>query len=253
MAKSFFTVGDIVSPEYLNAINRPVFDGKDEDGHFQPIKNADLDKSIGSIYYDFYAYINELKVTNPQGACDPFTALLVVNAGIIVNSKKQRFYVAKTNVAVSNNSTNYVWVNELGLVASGSSLPDKDPVVPLAKVIMAGGVVGEIEDLRSRSMQYVVVPTVVKSSSIVNLQENLLQSYVSTTGENYALYTKIRKLVTDKANFGLMTTFANWLAVLSDETSKIGDLAQATNELFELIKNDLTVEEALVLQSLITG
>lgn len=145
MVKTTFVSGSVVTPEFLNAINNgPIFDGADLDGHRNPVSNADLDTSPGQILPEWQGFRDSLKVTAGTGLTANY------QGGTVRLQSGVNATVAPGVIALQNNATNYIYVNELGVVANQTTyIPLKGLL--MAQITTVGGVIsGAIIDLRPR-------------------------------------------------------------------------------------------------------
>ncbi|BAZ39388.1 hypothetical protein NIES4101_53410 [Calothrix sp. NIES-4101] len=143
MTKTTFTNGTAVTPEFLNAINNPVFDDADFDGHFPRITDADLSSSPGNVKPEWQAFRDTLKVSAGTGLSASYLG------GAIILPSGETSTIAPATVSLTNNATNYVYVRSTGVVEVGLFLPSR--CIPLAKIVtVAGAISGAVIDLRPR-------------------------------------------------------------------------------------------------------
>ncbi len=143
MTKTTFTNGTIVTPEFLNSINNPIFDGTDFDGHFSLITDSDLSNVAGNVKPEWQGFRDTLKVSPGTGLSASYLG------GAIMLPNGETGAIAPGVVTLGNNATNYVYVRDTGIVERGSFLPSR--CIPLAKIITAAGIIsGAIIDLRPR-------------------------------------------------------------------------------------------------------
>ncbi|MDM9583080.1 hypothetical protein [Nostoc sp. GT001] len=142
MVKTTFVNGTTVTPDFLNAINDPTFDGQDLDGHFAKITNDDLSDTAGQIKPEWTTFRDTLKVQAATGlTCSHLGGSVILADGAIAT-------ISPANLSVANNTTNYIYVNEAGTVVVGVLLLVR--CTPLAKVITSAGSISSIVDLRPR-------------------------------------------------------------------------------------------------------
>lgn len=149
MAKTVFVSGSEVTPEFLNAINNPIFVADPEyDGELPLISNADLSGVAGQIKPEWEAFRDALKVTAGTGLSANYTG------GIVLLPNNTQAAIAPGIIALANDAVNYVFVTDAGAVASATALPLT--CFPLAAITtVAGSISGAIADLRPR---YRVLP-----------------------------------------------------------------------------------------------
>lgn len=142
MVKTVFVNGTTVTPAFLNAINNPIFDGSDLDGHAPKITNASLSDTPGDIKPEWQNFRDALKVSAGAGLSAsylsgsvtlPTGAVLTVIAGV---------------VGLAASTTNYVFVSEQGTVIASAIAPIVG--VPLAQVLTNANSVLQVIDLRPR-------------------------------------------------------------------------------------------------------
>ena len=142
MAKTIFYDGTPVTPDWLNSVSNPVFDGQDLDGHRPPVSDGELDSSPGSVKARVETIADWLKVEHTSGLgvqWKPGTLRLATGSIISIPA----------NVAtLPNNATTQFFVQNGGsTVEHGASFPTD--ALRLATVVTAGGAVTTITDLRS--------------------------------------------------------------------------------------------------------
>lgn len=149
MPKTTFVNGTIVSPQFLNAINNPVFvDTPDNDGEIAKITNSQLSMVAGNILPEWIAFRDELKVSASTGLSVTYTS------GRVVLPDNTYQSISAGTAALANNATNYVFVQSDGTIGVATSLPLLS--FALAQVTTVAGVIsGSIVDLRPR---YRVLP-----------------------------------------------------------------------------------------------
>jgi hypothetical protein len=143
MAKTSFSDGTIVTAEFLNAVNSPVFDDQELDGHFGYIENEDLSNVPGQLKPDWYNFRNALQVTHQTGLTFSYSAgTVLLNTGVVAA-------IAAGTVIVPDSATSFIYVQTTGIVAVASEFPLQG--MPLARVTTAvGTIAGAVEDLRPR-------------------------------------------------------------------------------------------------------
>jgi hypothetical protein len=143
MAKTNFAPGTIVTADFLNAVNNPIFVATaDNDGEIPLITNADLSNTPGQIKPEWIAFRDELKITAGSG--------LNVNyvAGSVTTPLGTIVAIPAGSLSLPNNTTSFVFVNESGGVTSSTVYPTTGLVI--ARVVTVGGAVSSITDLRPR-------------------------------------------------------------------------------------------------------
>lgn len=142
MAKTTFVNGTVVTPEFLNGINNPVFDGQDYDGHFPKITDDDLSTATGQIKPEWQAFRDTFKITAGTGLTINYQggAVLLPSASSVVT-------VAPGTLSVPNNATSYIYLDSSGALATATSPPILSRV--LAKVMTSAGAISSITDLRT--------------------------------------------------------------------------------------------------------
>lgn len=241
MAKTYFSTGSIIDPDFLNALNNPRFTGEDKDGHFPLIKDTDLEKGQGSFWDRFTSYIDEFKVNPVSGAVDSTSALLRVAGGQLLNSSNQLVYSLPTTVAVQNNQVSLVWVDDLGQVGSGLKQPEASIV--LARVTVAGGTLGEIEDLRERI--HMRIPKASQKPA-ETVKYSPIGDWLGKGGRAYTITQKVRELVKASADGELGFLWTNFVGLLSQPGSEPTDISATGQEIFLRTQQVLTVDELIV-------
>ncbi|NJR37750.1 MAG: hypothetical protein HC781_01590 [Leptolyngbyaceae cyanobacterium CSU_1_4] len=143
MAKTVFAPGSVVTSNWLNAVNNPVFvDNPDDDGELARIADNDLSNVAGQIKPEWRAFRDALKVSAGSGLNITFEGgAVTLPLGTILT-------IAPGTLVMANNATNFVFVNESGAVASSLIYPVVG--VMLASVTTVGGTITTIVDLRPR-------------------------------------------------------------------------------------------------------
>jgi hypothetical protein len=212
MAKTTFVNGTPVNPDFLNSINNPVFDGLDFDGHFAKIKNDDLSEVAGQIKPEWTTFRDTLKVT-------AYTGLTCSHqGGSVILADSTIATISPANLSVSNNATNYVYVNESGTVAVGSLLPVR--CTPLAKVVTSAGSISSVVDLRLRFQIQPRVNTIPSFGSGGYEGDLTISSNSSLSGTKY-----VRNFV---LNAGITLTVSGFLHIIASGTVTINGTINVT-------------------------
>ena len=142
MPKTVFGNGTAVAPAWFNAQQTLLFDGLDLDGHQPLLTDSALSNVSGNIKADWALFKNAFSVTAGTGL-----AINIVG-GIFTNSSNLPITVASAGISVAAASSVYVWIDDVGAIVSGSSLP----VIcfPIALVVTSPSAVTLITDLRPR-------------------------------------------------------------------------------------------------------
>ncbi len=143
MTKTTYSSGTVVTAAWLNAIQSFAFDDQDFDGHYSRLTDDALSNTSTQIKPQWYGFRDALSVTTGTG--------LVANyaGGSVTLQNNLIATIAPATIALTNNSTNYVFVNESGVVQAATSLPVR--CLPLASMVTVSGVIsGAITDLRPR-------------------------------------------------------------------------------------------------------
>jgi len=142
MPKTVFQHGTPVTPDWLNAINNPVFDGQDLDGHRPQISDGELDSSTGSVKSRVETIADWLKVEHTSGLGVQWKpATLRISDGTLIAIP------ANTTTLPDNATTYFYVVNGGATLENGAALPANS--LQVAKVVTVNGAVTEITDLRS--------------------------------------------------------------------------------------------------------
>jgi len=139
MAKTVFTPGTPITSSFLNAVNNPVFDGADVDGHRGQITDAELDD--GGIKADVHAITDSFKVTANTGT------VVDVAAGNYQDETGTLIVFPGDSVTLPTDGTFYI------VIAPGNNLTYTEDLPPvclaLARVTTSGGAIAPpINDLR---------------------------------------------------------------------------------------------------------
>jgi len=142
MAKTIFQHGTPVTPDWLNSINNPVFDGQDLDGHRPPLSDAELDSSPDSVKSRVETLADWLKVEHTSGLGVQWTA------GVLRLANGTTLSIPGNVATLPDNATTYFYVRNGGTtVERGASIPAN--ALRLAIAITADGAVTSITDLRA--------------------------------------------------------------------------------------------------------
>lgn len=144
MAKTVFVDGTVVTPEFLNAINNPVFvDNPNYDGEIDKLTNDDFSTEPGQLLPEWEAFRDEIKVTAGTGLTATHTG------GKVLLPNNTIATVAPGVLSLANDATNFVYVGATGTVGVATSLPLIS--LPLARIVtVAGQISGSVVDLRPR-------------------------------------------------------------------------------------------------------
>lgn len=174
MAKTVFTPGTPITSEFLNAINNPVFDGLEFDGHRNKISDDELDDN--GIKARVNTITDSFIVTHNTGA------VVDVSPGSYQDETGNLAVFAGDSLTLPTDGTFYIFIAPGNNLSFGEDLP---PVcLALARVTTSGGVVAPpINDLRPR---YSVVPRPVNVRVIggYGQQKSLRVSPSGTGGWN---------------------------------------------------------------------
>lgn len=212
MTKTTFVNGTTVTPDFLNAINNPTFDGQDLDGHFEKITNDDLSDEAGQIKPEWTTFRDTLKVTAATGLTVSYQGGSVILADGTIAT------ISPANLSVTNNTTNYVYVNEAGVVAVGNLLPVR--CTPLARVITSAGSISSVVDLRPRFQIQPRANTVPSFGSGGYEGDLTISSNQSLSGTKY-----VRNFT---LNSGVTLTVSGFLHVIASGTVTIDGTINVT-------------------------
>lgn len=212
MVKTNFVSGSIVTPDFLNAINNPVFDGQSLDGHYPKITNGDLDTSAGQILPEWQTFRDALKVSASTGLTVSY------QGGSIALTDGSVATISPANLSVTDNTTNYVFVNESGTVAASAILPVR--CIPLARVITSGGAISSVVDLRPRFQVRPRANTVVAFGSGGYEGDLTISSNQSLSGTKY-----VRNFT---LNSGVTLTVSGFLHIIASGTVTINGTISVT-------------------------
>jgi hypothetical protein len=141
MPKTTFASGTTVTPEFLNAINNPVFDGQDIDGHRTQITDEELSSAATSVKTQWRALRDTFLVS--AGTWPTIT----INGGTVLKEDNTIQVVAATSRTVPASSTIYVWIDTAGVIQTGANLPVR--CTALAAVVSTTNSFSSITDLRT--------------------------------------------------------------------------------------------------------
>jgi len=141
MPKTVFFDRTPVTPDWLNAVSNPVFDGQDIDGHNPQLTDASLSNAAGQIKDRVNKLYDSLKLEHTSGLGVQWKAGKVRSAtGEILN-------IDAGTAIVPDNATTHFWVNPGAMaVSSGASFPSGS--LRVATVVSASGAIQSIADLR---------------------------------------------------------------------------------------------------------
>ncbi|NDJ20937.1 hypothetical protein GS682_04615 [Nostoc sp. B(2019)] len=212
MAKTTFVNGSTVTPDFLNAINSPVFDGQNLDGHFAKITLQDLSDAAGQIKPEWTTFRDTLKVQAATGLTISYQGGSVILADGAITT------ISPANLSVTNNTTNYVYVSEAGAVAVGSLLPVR--CTPLAKVITSAGSISSMVDLRPRFQIQPRANTVASFGSGGYEGDLIISSNQSLSGTKY-----VRNFT---LNAGVTLTVSGFLHIIASGTVTVDGTINVT-------------------------
>jgi hypothetical protein len=139
MPKSVFVQNSYVPPAWFNALQDIQFDGQDLDGHYQKIPNVWLSDAPGSLLNDVTARRDQLLVKDGGGlTCS-------INGGSMTGPNGLRVTIAPTTKTLPANASTFVWIDSIGVVQTGATLPVRSQ--PLAQIttnnaaIVANGII----------------------------------------------------------------------------------------------------------------
>ncbi len=141
MPKTTVTSGYRCPPEYFNAINSPVFDDQDLDGHNPRLTDDALSSAPGNIKPQWQAFRDMLKVSAGSGLTITWTA------GTVTKDDGTIASITTGSTSVPANSTRYVYALATGVFVD-TALPVR--CLPLATVTTTASAISTIEDLRPR-------------------------------------------------------------------------------------------------------
>lgn len=142
MAKTVFFDRTPVTPDWLNAVSNPVFDGQDIDGHNPQLTDTALSNAAGQIKDRVNKLYDSLKLEHTSGLGVQWKAGKVRSAtGAILD-------IDAGTAIVPDNATTHFWVNPGAMaVSSGASFPSGS--LRVATVVSASGAIQSITDLRA--------------------------------------------------------------------------------------------------------
>jgi hypothetical protein len=143
MPKTQFVNGTVVTPDWLNSQQDLIFDGQDQDGHYPLISNNDLSNAAGQIKPEWTTFRDSLKAEASAGLTVSY------RGGSVVLPNNTITTIAPGTLLLSDNATNFVFINTSGAVAASTTMPVSG--LMLARVVtVSGAISGAIEDLRPR-------------------------------------------------------------------------------------------------------
>lgn len=143
MTKTVFG-NNAVSAAWFNAMQSIEFNDQDVDGSYPRLTDDSLANTPGNIRYDYRAFSESLRVTAGAGLS------VEIAAGVVNLPDATPFSVSGTTRSVPANANTFVWVDDVGLVQTGATLPVRS--LPLAKVATTASAIATngITDLRPR-------------------------------------------------------------------------------------------------------
>jgi hypothetical protein len=148
MSKTTFVSGSPVAPEWFNAIQSLQFNknaGEELfDGEYSRLGDDALSNEPNQIKSQFYALKDRFLVSHNAGL------LVNYNGGSLILPNGTTFSIAPGAIAVTNDSTSYVFINKTGAVQVSSVYPTVG--YALAQVVAASGTVTSVSDIRPISM-----------------------------------------------------------------------------------------------------
>lgn len=152
MARKIFENGDILYAEDVNIIGNPIVDGADFLGHGPKVIDEYLSDAPDNIKTNFYNFYGRLKVTGSTGLSISYNGgPVLLNNGSIVS-------ISSGSLSLPDNSNTFVYINSLGAISSGATLPNES--FPIALVTSSSGNITNIADLRDKLVDRVQVSSV---------------------------------------------------------------------------------------------
>lgn len=157
MPRVTYNDGDVWSADLANAAGYPILDGQDEFGHGEKVIDDWLDDGPTQIKARFYGYYNRLLISPPPSG-------LTVNysAYTVALTDGTRLTFGSGTMSLPNDTSGFIFLNELGEVAHGATLPDECAM--LYAFTTSGGSVASLIDLRNQVAER-IVPTRQPSDS----------------------------------------------------------------------------------------
>jgi hypothetical protein len=180
MPKTIFVNGSVVSASFLNAINNAIFKSNpSNDGELPLITNNDLSSNAGQLKPEWESFRDTFKVSSASG--------LTINyqAGTVTLPSGQISVIAAGSLLLNNNQTNYIFINELGSVASSLIQPQFG--LPLAIVTTISGAITNIIDVRPR-FNIAPITSSIKIFGGNGDQGDYSLTNTATLGEGYYYY-----------------------------------------------------------------
>ena len=141
MPKTTFVTNSPVFPEFLNAINNPVFrETPDNDGEIPLITNADLSAVPGNLKPEWEAFRDNLKALSSTGLSVNIAAGVV----LLPNGTIQTY--APAAIVVADNTTSFIYIDKAGTLGSNTVKPVTS--LTIASVVASLGEITTITDLR---------------------------------------------------------------------------------------------------------
>jgi microcystin-dependent protein len=157
MTRPTLVNGSLWSDALANSAGFPVLDGSDEYGHGPKVINDWLDDAPDQIKSVFYSFYNRVKVSTATGLSVSYTgASILLSNGTIVP-------LAPGTLALADNSTLFIYINNIGAVTASATLPSE--CVPLAKATTASGAITQLVDLRDKVLEQIGVSALPPASS----------------------------------------------------------------------------------------
>lgn len=167
-------------------------------------------------------------------------------------------YAGNSNQALTDETTNYVFIGSGGLAIRTSGFPTDESFIRLAEVVTSGGGIQTIRDRRvfnsddrERTIVKTLAPEYDGSSLIADGSNNVGQMYVSNTGAavtNHYVWTSTRSTLQDYdivIQAEVPTDFVRWdstpLSLRYRTTSSDVDDAQVDIEVFDTTGTQVTL------------
>ncbi|WP_414575323.1 tail fiber protein [Anabaena sp. CCY 9402-a] len=158
--RKIFQNGDLLTAEDVNAIAYPALDGTDFIGKGDKLPDTDLDDGADQIKSRFYNFYDRLKVSHSTGLTFSYLG------GSVLLSSGVTVAISAATIAVVDNATSYIYVSNVGVVATASTLPNE--CYPLAKVTtLSGTISGSVVDLRDKLIDRVTPASIPATSSFL--------------------------------------------------------------------------------------
>ncbi|MBW4558463.1 MAG: hypothetical protein KME59_21560 [Trichormus sp. ATA11-4-KO1] len=168
-----FSEGSVFTPELADlAFEAPIFDGQNQyKGHREKIRDDELSDLAGATKDRLRIVTDGLKPSVSSGLT------VAYQSGTVVLPSGELLAIVSGLIVVPDNATSLIWVDSLGVIASGTIAPAIR--ILIAKVTTVSGTITALQDLRFNGLH----PVSPISASIKVFGGSNTQDKVCTNGE----------------------------------------------------------------------